>query len=449
MSETIVAIATPPGRSAIACIRLSGDDSLELVKRVILPVDLVIESWTIEHCTIIDPETNKKLDDVIIAYMKAPKSYTGEDIVEIYCHGGPAIVRNIFNALVMIGSKPAKEGEFTKRALLNGKLDLIQAEAVDEITRIETKDDLLNLNKNLFGFLSEKVNNLLSEIIEVKSLIEAEISFPDDLIGEEINIKERLNVILDEITEMIEESGSIENIINGYRVIIIGKTNVGKSSIFNAIICWDRMVVSPFTSTTHDYVEETVEIFGEKIKLVDTAGSVENPSDLDLMFEKKNYEILQKSNLIILVIDMADYSSIDDELIKKFMSRNIIIVVNKSDLLPEIPSKLLKLIDNLDYIIVSAKSGEGIEKLKKLIADRAKRDFSKDKEFFMNERQKSNLIRVKEIIKNILFIVNNNNQFDIISFELDRAISTLSEEIGLNVNEEVLNNIFKNFCIGK
>jgi len=234
----------------------------------------------------------------------------------------------------------------------------------------------------------------------------------------------------------------------GYRVTIIGKTNVGKSSIFNAIIGWNRMIVSPSPSTTHDYVEETVEIFGEKIKLVDTAGSVENPTELDLIFTQKTYEILERSNLILLVVDMTDYSEIDDEIIKKYLNSNTIIVINKADLSSKIPPKLLKLIGK-NYIIVSAQNGEGISKLKEVIAVEAKKDSNRDKELFINERQKGILLRAKEILRNILLIENKENHLDILAFELDKAINTLSEEIGLNINGEVFSSIFKNFCIGK
>jgi len=448
MSETIVAIATPPGRSAIACIRLSGDEALEIVNKLILPKDLVIKSWTMKHCILIEPKSCRKLDDVIIAYMKKPKSYTGEDMIEIYCHGGMAIVKSIFEALVIVGAKPAEAGEFTKRAFLNGKMDLIQAEAIDEVTRAETKEELFNLNKNLFGFLSAQINAILSKIIRIKSWIEAKISFPDDTIEEDINIEEALSEALNEINEIFEKSGDIERMLYGYRVTIIGKTNVGKSSIFNAIIGWNRMIVSPSPSTTHDYVEETVEIFGEKIKLVDTAGSVENPTELDLIFTQKTYEILERSNLILLVVDMTDYSEIDDEIIKKYLNSNTIIVINKADLSSKIPPKLLKLIGK-NYIIVSAQNGEGISKLKEVIAVEAKKDSNRDKELFINERQKGILLRAKEILRNILLIENKENHLDILAFELDKAINTLSEEIGLNINGEVFSSIFKNFCIGK
>jgi tRNA modification GTPase len=448
MSETIVAIATPPGRSAIACIRLSGDEALEIVNKLILPKDLVIKSWTMKHCILIEPKSCRKLDDVIIAYMKKPKSYTGEDMIEIYCHGGMAIVKSIFEALVIVGAKPAEAGEFTKRAFLNGKMDLIQAEAIDEVTRAETKEELFNLNKNLFGFLSAQINAILSKIIRIKSWIEAKISFPDDTIEEDINIEEALSEALNEINEIFEKSGDIERMLYGYRVTIIGKTNVGKSSIFNAIIGWNRMIVSPSPSTTHDYVEETVEIFGEKIKLVDTAGSVENPTELDLIFTQKTYEILERSNLILLVVDMTDYSEIDDEIIKKYLNSNTIIVINKADLSSKIPPKLLKLIGK-NYIIVSAQNGEGISKLKEVIAVEAKKDSNRDKELFINERQKGILLRAKEILRNILLIENKENHLDILAFELDKAINALSEEIGLNISGEVFSSIFKNFCIGK
>ncbi len=450
MSDTIVAIATPLQRSAIACVRLSGEEALNVFKKIVYPSNLEFNPWVMKHCTIIEPNSGKKLDDAIAVYMKAPKSYTGEDMVEIYCHGGVAIIKSIFETLVKIGARPATPGEFTKRAFLNSKMDLIQAEAIDQITRAETENELMSLNENLFGALSEKIRDILSKFINLKARLEALISYEEDLLEEKFDIENALQILLKEIEETIDNSQDINQLIQGFRVTIIGKTNVGKSSIFNAILGWDRMLISEYPSTTHDYVEETIELNNYKIKLVDTAGSVENPTELDQLFAEKIEDLLKKTNLILIIVDMSDYSSIDDLIVKKYIDRNTLLVINKSDKYGKIPEKLLELIpENKKYIIVSALKKEGIEELKKLIAEEAEKGLNWNADYFVNERQRGLLLRARENLLNVINIENKENSLDIICFELDQIIATLGEELGLNISKEIFDNIFTNFCIGK
>lgn len=450
MSDTIVAIATPLQRSAIACVRLSGEEALNVFKKIVYPSNLEFNPWVMKHCTIIEPNSGKKLDDAIAVYMKAPKSYTGEDMVEIYCHGGVAIIKSIFETLVKIGARPATPGEFTKRAFLNSKMDLIQAEAIDQITRAETENELMSLNENLFGALSEKIRDILSKFIDLKARLEALISYEEDLLEEKFDIENALQILLKEIEETIDNSQDINQLIQGFRVTIIGKTNVGKSSIFNAILGWDRMLISEYPSTTHDYVEETIELNNYKIKLVDTAGSVENPTELDQLFAEKIEDLLKKTNLILIIVDMSDYSSIDDLIVKKYIDRNTLLVINKSDKYGKIPEKLLELIpENKKYIIVSALKKEGIEELKKLIAEEAEKGLNWNADYFVNERQRGLLLRARENLLNVINIENKENSLDIICFELDQIIATLGEELGLNISKEIFDNIFTNFCIGK
>lgn len=450
MSDTIVAIATPLQRSAIACVRLSGEEALNVFKKIVYPSNLEFNPWVMKHCTIIEPNSGKKLDDAIAVYMKAPKSYTGEDMVEIYCHGGVAIIKSIFETLVKIGARPATPGEFTKRAFLNSKMDLIQAEAIDQITRAETENELMSLNENLFGALSEKIRDILSKFINLKARLEALISYEEDLLEEKFDIENALQILLKEIEETIDNSQDINQLIQGFRVTIIGKTNVGKSSIFNAILGWDRMLISEYPSTTHDYVEETIELNNYKIKLVDTAGSVENPTELDQLFAEKIEDLLKKTNLILIIVDMSDYSSIDDLIVKKYIDRNTLLVINKSDKYGKIPEKLLELIpENKKYIIVSALKKEGVEELKKLIAEEAEKGLNWNADYFVNERQRGLLLRARENLLNVINIENKENSLDIICFELDQIIATLGEELGLNISKEIFDNIFTNFCIGK
>lgn len=450
MSDTIVAIATPLQRSAIACVRLSGEEALNIFRKIVYPQDLKFEPWKMKHCVINEPKSNKKLDDTISVYMKAPKSYTGEDMIEIYCHGGIAIVKSIFEALVSTGARPASSGEFTKRAFLNGKLDLIQVEAIDQITRAETEKELLLSNENLFGVLSAKIRNILHRFIDLKARLEVEISFHEDLLEEEFDIDKSLRSLLKEIEDIINSAQDINQIFQGFRVIIIGKTNVGKSSLFNALLGWDRMLISEYPSTTHDYVEETIELDGYKIKIVDTAGSVESPTELDYMIAKKLEDLLERTHLILLTIDMSNYSVIDDLIVKKYINRNTIIVINKADKYSKIPKNLLELIpENRKYIIISALKKEGITELKRLIIEEANKRLNWNAETFINERQRGLLIRAKENLENIIRMKNKENSLDIVCFELDHIIATLGEELGLNISEEVFESIFKNFCIGK
>jgi tRNA modification GTPase len=210
------------------------------------------------------------------------------------------------------------------------------------------------------------------------------------------------------------------------------------------------MLISEYPSTTHDYVEETIELYNYKIKLVDTAGSAENPTELDRLFAEKIEDLLNKTDLILLIIDMSDYSNIDDLIVKKYINRNIIIVINKSDKNSKIPEKLLELIpENKKYIIVSALKKEGIEELKKLVAEEAQKGINWNADYFVNERQRGLLLKARENLLNIINIKNKEKYLDIVCFELDQIIATLGEELGLNISKEVFDNIFTNFCIGK
>jgi tRNA modification GTPase len=449
MHDTIVAIATPPGKSAIAVIRLSGIDSLKIVKRVISDKAFEIEPWTIRQCNIKNPNNSILVDEVIIAYMKAPKSYTGEDLVEIYCHGGKVIIQSIYDLLIESGAKPARNGEFTKRAFLNGKIDLIKAEAVDQIINAETYNELYLSNANLFGYFSDKVNELISNLISLKTNIEYIISFQDESVEEKIDINSKIQDILNKVNEILIKTRNTKLKTNK-QVCIIGKSNVGKSSLFNALLGWERMVVSPYPSTTHDYVEEIIELNGYELKLTDTAGSMKNPEIIDELFIERIDDLVKDSFLLLLVIDLSDYSEIDEIILKKYINKNLIIIFNKSDISINVPKSLLRLIPkDKEYCLISTFNKTDIDLTRNRIFEIVKKHNDDLGEFYINERQIGILDNIKIVLLGILNINNPENFLDLISKEIGEILKLLDEETGQQVNEQVIENIFKNFCIGK
>jgi len=455
MKDNIVAIATPLGFSAIGVIRLSGPDVIDIVKKIFIPKkekDLKeVLSHTIHYGNIV--YKNEIIDEVLVAVYKAPKSYTGEDMVEIFTHGSPIILEEILKILVEEGARIAERGEFTKRAFLNGKIDLLQAESINEIIRAESKIALKRALSKLKGELSRKLRDLKSKVEYLRIYLEASIDFPEDVEEKEKedwirNIEE----IKKEVSDLLEKAEKGDWIKEGYGVILVGRPNVGKSSLFNALMREDRAIVTPIPGTTRDYIEGELYLSsGHLVKIYDTAGLGIPKDILDKMGMEKTEKILEKSNLILFVVDGSSEVSEEEinlfEKIRNYQNKEIILVINKVDLPQKIELSVFS--EDVEKIFVSAKERIGIGDLEKAIERHITSQEVEDG-IFLNVYHREKLKEIYQLCEEgIMVLINLPQSLDILGdilYDMDKAFGEiLGEEVSLDVADK----IFENFCVGK
>ncbi len=456
--DTIAAIATPLGRGAIGVIKISGNQALEILKVLFKPIKPVSEFKPryLYYGHIVDPKTKKIVDEVLAVYMPKPRSYTREDVVEIYAHSGYLVLRKILELVLLAGARLAEPGEFTLRAFLNGRIDLSQAEAIEEIisARSETALDLA-LN-NLFGRLSEKVQHLKNQLLEVLAQVESAIDFPE----EDIEIMDP-----PELIKKIEKGilSTIETLISNYRqgkiykeginLVIAGKPNVGKSSLMNALLREERAIVTPIPGTTRDFLEEPTLINGIPVKLIDTAGLRETKDPVEKIGVEKAKEKLREANLVLFLVDVSvEPSSEDFKIYQEVKKYPHLIVLNKIDIEPNYLNiwKDLFLKEGEEFIEISALKGTNLEELGQKIVKKILEDEKEVPEIVPNLRQKVALEKAKEFLENALEELKGKNPLpELVAVELRGALSSLSEIIGEITTEELLTQIFSTFCIGK
>ncbi|MEW5820215.1 MAG: tRNA uridine-5-carboxymethylaminomethyl(34) synthesis GTPase MnmE [Cyanobacteriota bacterium] len=457
--DTIAAIATPLGVAGISVIRLSGNNAWEIALNIFRtsknkrPLKYLSNS-KIHHGWIINPTNNSLIDEVILLAFKSPNSYTTEDLIEIQCHGGIKVTENILDICLNQGARIAEKGEFTKRAFIGGRIDLTQVEAVLDI--ISAKTDLFSAAAayNLSGQLSILINNLRSQLIKLLAQIEASIDFPDDV--EEINyfdLNNHLNNIKSNIEEVINKATDGNILKHGIKVVIIGKPNVGKSSLFNHLLNSDRAIVTDIPGTTRDILQEHIDISGIPVVITDTAGirntvNLNQNDYIEAIGVNRSKGAIADGDLILFIYDIKQGLTnedicILDEATKS--SKPIIKVANKIDLVDsgKIPST--------DIIAVSATSGINIDLLKQKIKNtmlgenfRAERD-----EVYLNLRHKECLKKAKEYLSLAIEASNKNEMQDLISIDIKSSLISLNEILGEAVTEEILDYIFSQFCIGK
>ena len=438
--DTIAAISTPLGYGGVGVIRISGEKSFEIIKKISDKNDF--PSGKICHCWIID--NNKKVDEVIVLPFKAPKSYTGEDVIEIQCHGGVHVVQNILDIALNNGARMAERGEFTKRAFLNKRMDLSQAEAVDDLIHSKTSDFALQSAKNLSGVLGQKIKDIRSQLFEVSSRIVAGIDFPEDVAEPEYDyLTERFQYLLGEIDKVLAGARSSDILRQGIKVAIVGRPNVGKSSLFNALLNLNRAIVTDIAGTTRDVIKENIDL-GLPVTLIDTAGirddNVDKVEEIGIEYSKQS---ASEADLVLFLYDAnAGYTKEDDEIYRIIKDKKHLIIANKIDIAAgaQIISNALKL---------SATSKEGLnelkEKVKSLVLDLSPENL----EFVTNKRQQTCLIRAKESLERALQAAQVNELQDMIYIDLKSSLLALDEITGEVITDEILDNIFEHFCIGK
>ena len=441
--ETIAAISTPLGTGGVGVIRISGDKSFEIALKISNRKDL--PAGKICHGWILDGET--KIDEVVILPFKNPNSYTGEDVVEIQCHGGVNVVRNILDVVLRNGARMAERGEFTKRAFLNKKLDLSQAEAVDDLIHAKTSNFAIQSAKNLSGVLATKINEIKGEIFETTSRIVAGIDFPEDVAEPEYSyLIERFTKSLEQINKILACAKSSDILRQGVKVVIVGRPNVGKSSLFNALLNLDRAIVTDIAGTTRDIIKENLDL-GVAVTLIDTAGirddeNIDKVEEIGIEYSKQS---AQEADLNLFLYDAnIGITDADKEIYNIIKNKTHIVVANKIDLLS---TDFKEEIPNTAKLSVYTKDGldDLKEKMKSIVCQ-----FSlEETEFITNKRQQSCLLRCKESLERALQAAEMEELQDMIYIDLKSALLSLDEITGEVITDDILNNIFDHFCIGK
>ncbi len=449
MNDTIVAIATAMGIGAISIIRVSGKQAISTVNSVFKGKDLTqVDSHTVHYGHILDQ--GKIMDEVLVSVMRAPKTFTTEDTVEINTHGGIAVTQKVLEIIIRAGARLAEPGEFTKRAFLNGRIDLLEAESVMDMIQAKSEKALeLSMNA-LSGRVSLKIKNIRQKIKELLAAIEVNIDFPEYKDNLEItnqDIKYNIKEIEEEIHRLIEESKDGTRIKDGIQTLIIGKPNVGKSTLLNQLLEEEKAIVTNIPGTTRDIIEGTIQVGGVLLNIMDTAGIRETEDLVEKMGVEKSLKWIEKSDLILLVLDNTKPISKEElELIDKIKTKNHILIMNKVDINPA-----LNKVDKEEMIYISAEKGTGISEIKKKIKElfSLEKLESKDLNYLTNAR---GIALLKECLSSILDIkeaIHQNLPIDMVEIDLKNIWNKLGEITGETYDEELLDQLFSQFCIGK
>lgn len=452
LDDTIAAISTPIGSGGIGIVRVSGKGALAIADKVFHSKDKsspsLYKTYTVHYGYIKDFETGEIIDEVLLTVMRAPRTYTKEDIVEVNCHSGIVALRKTLKLVLSCGARLAEPGEFTKRAFLNGRIDLMQAEAVCDIIQAKSELALDAALAQLGGRLSDKINRIKDSMIELLSGIEAVLDFPDEEIEASyvIDMHAGFKALAEGLAEIL--SGSSYGIVlrEGVKAVIVGKPNVGKSSLFNAILGQERAIVTPISGTTRDVIEEFVNIRGIPFRISDTCGIKDTHDPVEAIGVEKAKCELKKSDVTILMLDGSAPLEEEDEYLLKFGDKaKTIICINKDDL----PQKLIG--DFLNAVRISAKNGAGIENLERALFEAAFDGAlpQGDGAFITSERQRDAVSRAHEAVLSASCAAKKGESLEFVSSHLKDAIDAIGEITGETLHEDVLNRIFEKFCIGK
>ena len=455
MFDTIAAISTPRGEGGIGIVRLSGDDSLNILEKIFKPKSnkniKEIKSYTINYGHIYDGDI--LVDEVLVSIMKAPNTYTREDIIEINCHGGYLITEKVLELVLKNGAKIAEPGEFTRRAFLNGRLDLTQAEAVIDLIHGKTEKGIsLSLN-NLRGDLKEQIHYLKKILLDVAAHVNVVLDYPEEGVDEPIpdHLIKELHNVKDTITRLIESYDKGKMIKEGIKTAIVGKPNVGKSSLLNSILREERAIVTSIAGTTRDTIEEIINIKGIPLIMVDTAGIRETCDEVENIGVQKSKKVLKEADLVLFVMDSSrELSDEDKEIYDNIQSEKVIGILNKIDMEKKLDVSNLSKVKK--WIEISALENIGIDNLEneiyKFIISENIED-SSEKLIITNIRHKSALEKTKKAIENIFETIDMGYPMDLIAVDLNDALDSLSEVTGEISSEDLLDHIFSNFCVGK
>ena len=459
--ETIAAISTATGNGGIGIIRMSGDNCFNILEKIFRTnknekININnIEGYTIKYGFIINNKNNEIIDEVLVSFFKNPKSYTRENMCEINSHGGMIVEKKILEECLKNGAILAEPGEFTKRAFLNGRIDLSQAESIIDIINSKTEKEAKASVNQLKGYLSENINNIRHELLDIMADIEANIDYPEYDIEEVSNKKalELLNTVKNQL-KMLENSFNTGKILkDGIKTTIVGRPNAGKSSLLNTILKEERAIVSDIEGTTRDTIEEMITINGIPLKIVDTAGIRKTSDKIEEIGVEKALNAIKEADLVLAIIDNTkELNEEDSKILELIKNKNAIILLNKIDIIDNNMEKNIEIINtNKKIIKISAKNRNGIDELYREI----------EKMFNINEieidsgnlitniRHKNHISNSIKNIDNAINAINLNLPIDIISISIKQTLEDLGKITGDNVSEDIINEIFSKFCLGK
>ena len=452
--DTIAAISTPKGEGGIAIIRISGDKSFEILDKIFVKKNpnANLGFYKLNYGFIKDGE--KTVDEVMAVRLKAPKSYTCEDIVEINCHGGTLVSEKVLELVLRNGARHAESGEFTKRAFMNGRIDLSQAEAVMDIIQGKTEKSVSLSLDQLRGDLRDKVNQFKKALLDITAHVNVVLDYPEEGIDDPLpaELRNNLEKVYEEANRLIDSYDTGKKIKEGIKTVIVGKPNVGKSTLLNALLHEERAIVTHVAGTTRDVIEEIINIKGVPLVLVDTAGIRKTDDIVENIGVEKSKQFIGKADLVLLVLDASkELENEDIEVINQIKEnkKKVIVLLNKIDL-----NKKINLEGhNLENIVeISAKDNIGIEDMQeKIYSYIVEEDVknSSEKLIITNIRHKTALEKTKDAIKNIFETIDMGLPMDLISVDLKEALDSLSEITGEISSEDILDHVFGNFCVGK
>ena len=452
INDTIVAQSTAFGQSAIAVIRLTGKDSIKITNKIFPDKDLnKVKSHTIHFGNILDNDV--VIDEVLVSVFKAPNSYTKENLIEISCHGSSYIIKKIITSIINLGARVANKGEFTFRSFINGNMDLSQAEAVADIISSNSKNSHKLAINHVKGVFSNKIKELRKDLIDFSSLLELELDFSEEDV--EFANRKKLNDTVNDIinySDIIIDSFKLNNVIkDGINVIILGKPNVGKSTILNALLNEEKAIISDIPGTTRDIIEDTITIGGNIVRFIDTAGLRNTIDKIEKIGIEKALKKTKEASIILYIIDLnvSNIKNIKSELESKFLKdKNVFVIGNKADL--KIKDGVKTYFKSKKHLIISGIKEKDIIKLKKLIENYINLNLVREESSIMiNERHYQLLKKVKDSLINVKNNIKNKSNTDLLAMDVKYALNHLGEITGEITNDDILGNIFSKFCIGK
>ena len=453
MKDTICAIATSQGVGAISIIRISGDEAIEIANKIFKGKDLTkVDSHTIHYGHIID--NNSIIDEVLVSIMKSPKTFTTEDIVEINTHGGIAPTNKVLELLLENGCRLAEPGEFTKRAFLNGRIDLLEAEAVMDMIQSKTDTQRKMAINQISGKTSDLINELRDDMVQIISNINVNIDYPEyddiDIITTEV-LTPKINNLKEKIEQILKESENGKIIKEGIKTSIIGRPNVGKSSLLNALLEEDKAIVTNIAGTTRDIVEGQISINGILLNIIDTAGIRETEDIIEAIGVEKSLKIMEEADLILLMLNNNEELSKDiQDIIDKISNKKYLVLINKIDLENKLNKEELK-VDKDRIIELSITKNKGLDELKEKIQELFKLNEleAKDPTYLSNSRSISILKKCLKRVKDIEESLKENMPIDMIELDIKNIWEELGTINGSTYEEELLDEMFKRFCLGK
>lgn len=453
--DTIAAIATPPGEGGVAIVRVSGPDAERIATNIFVRSGKAsaLASRKLYYGKIRDPQSERILDEVLLTVMRKPHSYSGEDVVEVHCHGGAFVVRQVLQLILNQGARQAEPGEFTKRGFLNGRMDLAQAEAVLELIQARTDKGAAVALDQMSGGLSKWINDLREELLDISAQVEAAIDFPDEdieLLGS-AELARKLARFIEKIA-IISDSYEYGRLLReGARVCLCGRPNVGKSSLLNALLGEERVIVTPVPGTTRDVVEESLNLAGVHVVLWDTAGIRETDDQIERIGVDLSRRHRDQADAVLLILDGAAELADDDlALLRSCNGKKTILVINKCDLpLVVKPQKIAQEFGILDIVSISAKTGVGLDDLKHKLRETVFATANEPPVIITNLRHKGALVRSEQALLRAKATLTEGKAAEFVAIDLNDARESLEEIVGAIDNEAILDRVFSSFCIGK